>query len=613
MRSSSSKAWRPPQISPSLSLLAVIALGACSVDDRLTATLDPAAGLTDAGGDAPETLGGSRPGASPGGGSSEAASTPGGSLEPSALLASVESFDFGPSPVGVATPTLQWRITNGGASEVSGLVLAEGIEVGGTPPDFEIEDGCGDSLAAGASCTISVRFIPPFSGAHSRALFLRWPGGSVRLGILALGLPWLELRVTGNGRVTSQPLGINCPGTCRAAFDPSASIVLEATAGLAQRFSGWSAAECSALGPCRLALPVPRATERVVEARFADPLNNLVFISSQGYSPVLGGVAPYDAACNTLATAAGINTPNGNGFIAAMSDSSSHFIERLAPGVRGWTRMDGRAFADTREEMVTLGVVYNPVYYTELGIPGSGAFMSGTLVDGTLGLHCDGWSSTSAELTEGDPFRFGPGNWMGIGSLPISGARACDPATLRRIVCLGNTATAPLVRTPRAGKRIWLSNTTLFVGGISPDEHCDSERPSGVTSGIALIAGVGRAASDRLDPEADYVRPDGELVGTGQELIVASRPTADGNSLDSGMWQSADGRYLREEQFDLQTWSGSTALDRPGTDESTCGDWLDPSGNANVGNFGVTNFQFWSRGGTGPCSASNYVMCVEPF
>jgi hypothetical protein len=68
----------------------------------------------------------------------------------------------------------------------------------------------------------------------------------------------------------------------------------------------------------------------------------------------------------------------------------------------------------------------------------------------------------------------------------------------------------------------------------------------------------------------------------------------------------------RDRRSTSKTWSGSAALDRAGTEESTCADWLDASLNANIGNFSVTQSQFWSAGGTGPCSASNSLICIAP-
>jgi len=528
---------------------------------------------------------------------------------PLGVVAMPEAVFLGSIPVGTPSSPVAWVITNQRAVDLTGLTLSE--DAAAPLVDFTVLDGCGARLVAGGSCTFQVTYRPSQSGTVRRTLRLAWFDGETRLTVNGVALPWLEVRKQGAGRVTSVPPGIDCGDVCRAPFEREEEVQLVATPVSGEMFGGWRADECEPLaGDCRLASFPNQSVERIVPVAFFTPANNLVFISSEGLSPVLGGVAPYDAACNRLASAAGLN-PAGDGFIAAISDATSHFADRLGTA-RGWVRMDGRPFGDTREEIVNEGIVYNTVAYTELGELVTGdAHMSGTLADGALGLHCDNWSSTSAELTEGNPFTEGPGAWMGTGSLPISGANPCDPAVPRRVVCLGNSATGPLLRTPRAGKRIWLSNTQFFPGGLSPDEACQAERPSGVTSAVALVAYSDRAASDSIDPSADYVRPDGEIVGTGARLIEASQAPSFSH-LETGLWQTADGSYLRIDQFSIFVWSGSQRMDALGEVESNCGDWLDQNQQGYVGRLGVTQSQFWARGATGSCADGAYLICVEP-
>ena len=64
------------------------------------------------------------------------------------------------------------------------------------------------------------------------------------------------------GRVTSTPPGIDCPGSCEAAFPFGASVTLEATADSGSTFGGF-AGDCTA-AMCSVTLDVPRA----VQAKF---------------------------------------------------------------------------------------------------------------------------------------------------------------------------------------------------------------------------------------------------------------------------------------------------------------------------------------------------------
>lgn len=57
-------------------------------------------------------------------------------------------------------------------------VIAPGITiVGGAAGDYSQTDNCGSSVAAGNSCTISVKFAPTMKGARSATLELNDNGG----------------------------------------------------------------------------------------------------------------------------------------------------------------------------------------------------------------------------------------------------------------------------------------------------------------------------------------------------------------------------------------------------------------------------------------------------
>lgn len=55
----------------------------------------------------------------------------------------------------------------------------------------------------------------------------------------------------GTGTITSNPGGINCPGTCAANFNSGASVALTATPGTNYTFAGWSGA-CSGMAACMI-------------------------------------------------------------------------------------------------------------------------------------------------------------------------------------------------------------------------------------------------------------------------------------------------------------------------------------------------------------------------
>ncbi|NEX16043.1 MAG: hypothetical protein C1943_05260 [Halochromatium sp.] len=76
----------------------------------------------------------------------------------------------------------------------------------------------------------------------------------------------LTVTKTGNGRVTSQPSGIDCGSDCSGDFPVTGSVILTATADADWRFAGWSGGACSGTSPsCTLSNITSNQT---VTARF---------------------------------------------------------------------------------------------------------------------------------------------------------------------------------------------------------------------------------------------------------------------------------------------------------------------------------------------------------
>jgi len=149
-----------------------------------------------------------------------------------------------------------------------------------------------------------------------------------------------------------------------------------------------------------------------------------------------------------------------------------------------------------------------------------------------------------------------------------------------------------------------MSNTPFVPGKAeTPDARCQTEKPAGVTAAMALIAYTSKPASAALDPTALYVRPDGTLVGTGAQIAA-------GGNLESGIWQSADGRYVGD-----FVWTGQENLDTPGTAATTCGDWTDRSSISAVVGTQSSYQSFWwfvrRDAVCNPAVASTFLYCVQ--
>src|SRR3989442_6907180 len=88
-------------------------------------------------------------------------------VNPIPVTLSPSSLSFSTEAVGTTSPAKTVTLTNVGTT----LLTINGIAITGTNAgDFAQTHTCGSSLAAGASCTISVTFKPTASGTRTAAL-----------------------------------------------------------------------------------------------------------------------------------------------------------------------------------------------------------------------------------------------------------------------------------------------------------------------------------------------------------------------------------------------------------------------------------------------------------
>jgi len=338
-----------------------------------------------------------------------------------------------------------------------------------------------------------------------------------------------------------------------------------------------------------------------VTANFTAITTNLVFVSSSSHPPNLGGTAPYDTICNQLATAAGINNAAGTNFSAWISDANSNALARLG-NATGWVRMDGRVFASTRIGLLN-GQIFNPVRFTETGADAGDTFyMTGTSHDGTTAINnnCLNWTTnanTSGWLA--GAVYGGPAGWSaGAGQNCANGNYP--------LLCMMKVSS--VIPTPMvyAGKKVWMTNGPFVMPSpTTVDAMCNTDRPTGVNTGRALIARTTATAASLVTANQMYVRPDGQEVGTGAELAAGL--------WRAGIWQLGNGNYA----VNLKAWTGSGAMSQLGTAATTCGDWADATGLAGRAALVYPNRNnWWSWAGlacnTTAANGAPYLYCYEP-
>jgi phospholipase C len=90
---------------------------------------------------------------------------------------------------------------------------------------------------------------------------------------------------TGTGSVTSNPAGINCPGTCAATFAKGKQVVLTAAPAAGTTFAGWSGL-CTGLKTCNVTLEASTTVTSTFETGTANitSLNHIIMFAQENRS-----------------------------------------------------------------------------------------------------------------------------------------------------------------------------------------------------------------------------------------------------------------------------------------------------------------------------------------
>ena len=418
----------------------------------------------------------------------------------------------------------------------------------------------------------------------------------------------IEFLGDGVGEVDDR-FGSLCQDNCEITRPDQYQQVLSAlpTNGTDSYFAGFGG-DCSGISTCTLVMD----GDKSVTVEFRTQLHNFVFLSSTTPYSNLGGAARYDEECNDLATLAGINTVTNDGYVAWTSDDNSLAIDRLGSTARGWVRLDGKPVADTMSGLLDSGEIYHSIRVDDLGVEHDNeSVRTGTLADGSAAPdNCNnfrsdalGWYVTHG-LNYGGPLYWTDG---GVGSC-VGGVR---------ILCFGKTKSNPIVLEPVAGKLIYLSDLFTPNTTTTPDEVCAASAPAGAGTVRAMTTYWDVPGANFVTGTTLYVRPDGQAVGTGAEILEASAPgvqaTVD-NYLRTGVWQTGDGAYAYQDVESL-VWIGDWNILR-GAGTGTCNNWTTTTGSGAVGDYRSSGASFWNlEAGTGYpnrlCSNAYRFYCVE--
>jgi len=210
----------------------------------------------------------------------------GGSSGGSALTASPSSLSFGNQNTGSTSAAKSVTVTNPGSSAVSMP------SIGVTGP-FGQSNNCGASLAAGASCAVSVTFAPTAAGAAS---------GTLSVNSSAPGSP-LTVALSGTGISSTTDLALNMPVTASSytqvyvpanAVDGNTSTYWEATNGAWPSTITVNLESAQALGSITIDLPPSSAwntrtqTLSVLGSTNGTSFSTLVASATYTWNPATG-------------------------------------------------------------------------------------------------------------------------------------------------------------------------------------------------------------------------------------------------------------------------------------------------------------------------------------
>ncbi len=128
----------------------------------------------------------------------------------------------------------------------------------------------------------------------------------------------LTVRVTGAGKVTSAPAGIDCASDCLEWYPGGQQVTLTATptAGSGKVFRGWSGA-CTGLGPCQVTM----SAIRDVTATFGDPRPTTTTLSCAPGNVLVGGTAT----CTATVADPGASPLSPNGTVTFSGGGTATF------------------------------------------------------------------------------------------------------------------------------------------------------------------------------------------------------------------------------------------------------------------------------------------------
>jgi uncharacterized repeat protein (TIGR02543 family) len=210
----------------------------------------------------------------------------------------------------------------------------------------------------------------------------------------------LDVSVSGSGRVTSEPRGIDCPAACSTRLPQGAPVTLTPAPAENWVFAGWSGA-CSGTGACNVRMDAAKA----VTATFVPTYVLTVSVSGPGWV----GVNPPDRPC-----------PGANGLPCSFryrSGTTVVLTAQTGPGYAfdGWTGAcagSGPTCTLALDADMTVGAMFSIRSFTLSVSIGAQSGASGRVTSNLAGIDCPGDCSESYTAE----------TWITLTATPTSGS-----------------------------------------------------------------------------------------------------------------------------------------------------------------------------------------------
>lgn len=392
------------------------------------------------------------------------------------------------------------------------------------PAQGQAFSGWGGACAGAAtSCTVVM--------AEARAVSATFePGGARTL---------VRASVTGSGRITSQPSGLDCPSNCASAFSTSSTVAVTAVPSAGHAFAGWSGDCSGGAETCSLSL----TQERSVIASFSPR-----------------STAPSWAMAQLLETSDDFNVTESGAV------SQVNAISPTGDAMVIWQQPDGQPNGSTSKVFSRLflaGQGWQPA----VQVPGLSDFSSRQLVAGRLFFSAQGVATWIRPGFDARRFTVA-GGWTG----PVTAAELSGKGAITGAV-MDATGVINLVTTGSGVYTIALSATGQWGGWTRLDASggldVDAADLARSTNGTAIAIWAERNPGDsndsmkaaRFDPASGWQAP--VPLETSFDDVDGNQPPrvamdANGNAL--AVWKQ--GNSVRVNTFSPASgWAGAMAFD----------------------------------------------------